>query len=230
MWVGLVALMIVALAAPARADDARFDERAVGVIVQGGGPLRGKVEGHIARRLRRDGYTAVEEPLSSDALNTLANCFIIEDLACARGVVEARAKTPRLVFGRIDDSTGEITIDVTWFSYGRAPIPAKASCTQCGDSWKDHTDDLLARLTKSAEMPILPEPEPEDAPRKKPSRLWPTLLITAGTLALVGGGVLAYYGLRDGPSHKYLYPQLTPVGITLIAVGGGAVIGGIISW
>jgi len=27
-----------------------------------------------------------------------------------------------------------------------------------------------------------------------------------------------------------VYPALTPVGITLIAVGGGAVIGGIITW
>jgi hypothetical protein len=230
MRVGLVAMLLVALAAPARGDDTRLDENAVGVIVQGGGSLRGKVASYIAKRLRRDGYTAVDDPLSKNALDTLANCFIIEDLACARGVVEARARTPRLVFGRIDDSTGEITLDLTWFSYGRAPVPAKASCARCNESWQDHTDDLLARLTASAEMPILPAPDPQDTPRKPRSRLWPTLLVGAGTAALLAGSVLAYYGLRDGASHKYLYPQLTPVGITLIAVGGGAVIGGIITW
>lgn len=229
MRIGLVAAVVIALAGSARADTA-FDERAVGVIVQGGGSLRGKVEGRIAKRLRRDGYTAVTDPLSSNALDTLANCFVLEDLACARGVIEARAKTPRLVFGRIDDSTGEITIDVTWFSYGHEPVAAKASCTQCAASWPDHTDDLLARLTSAAEMPILPPPEEPDEPRKKPSRLWGTLLVTAGAATLVTGGLLLYYGLRDGATHKYVYPQLTPVGISLIAVGGGAVIGGIITW
>ncbi len=230
MRMGLVAAVVVALAASAHADDAAFDDRAVGVIVQGGGSLGDKLKSHIARRLRRDGYTAVVNPLSGHALNTLANCFIIEDLACARGVVEARAKTPRLVFGRIDDTTDEFVIDLTWFSYGHEPVASTAPCPQCAATWQDHTDDLLARLTASAEMPILPEPEQPEAPRKKPSRLWSTLLISAGSAALVTGSVLLYYGLRDGPDHKYLYPQLTPVGITLIAVGGGAVIGGIITW
>lgn len=233
MRAGLVALLVVALAAPARADESKQDDRAVGVIVQGGGSLRSKVAGHLAKRLRREGYTAVEEPLGAEALNTLANCFIIEDLACARGVVEARAKTPRLVFARIDDTTGEVTIDVTWFSHGRAPIAAKTACSDCTVTWKDHTGDLLTKLMAQAEMPVFTEPDEPEQPRKPRSvwsKLLPRVLVGVGAATLITGGILLYYGLRDGPEHKYVYPSLTPVGITLIAVGGGAVIGGIITW
>jgi len=232
---GIVALWVVALAAPARAgvitDAETQDARAVGIVVQGGGSLRRKVQDHLEKRLRREGYTAVSDPLGKDALNTLANCFIIEDLKCARGVVEARARTPRLVFARIDDSTGAIAFDFTWFAHGRDPIAVRASCSECAAHWQDHTDDLVTKLTASAEMPILTEPEPDaEGPLTKRSRFWPTALITAGAATLVTGSLLLYYGLRDGPSHKYVYPSLTPVGITLIAVGGGAVIGGIITW
>ncbi len=230
MRAAFVALLVVAFAAPARAD-AKPDDSTVGVIVQGGGSLRDKIEQHITKRVRREGYTAVDAPLGRDALNTISNCFILEDLVCARGVVEARGKTPRLIFVRIDDSGGTVSLSFTWFSRGHEPIPAKSSCSNCAGTWQDHTDDLVSQLMSGAEMPIGngPEPEPEII-HKGHSRLLPTLLISAGAATLVTGGALLYYGLRDGATHKYVYPQLTPVGITMIAVGGGAMIGGIITW
>lgn len=231
MRVGFVALLLVALVAQARADEARTDDRGVGVVVQGGGSLRDKVEAHLGKRLGREGYSAVDDPLSTDAINTLSNCFIIEDLVCARGVIEARARTPRLVFARIDDSTGAVTIDITWFSLGHAPVAASASCSNCSTTWQDHTDDLMTKLVAEAQMPIVTEPDTGPiAPRKRKSRFWPTVLISVGAATLVTSGVLLYYGLRDGAEHKYVYPSLTPVGITLIAVGGGALIGGMITW
>lgn len=225
MRVGLVALLLVLVGASARADD-----RDVGVVVHGGGSLRAKIEDHLAKRLRKEGYTAVDDPLSKDALNTIANCFIIDDLACARGVVEARAKTPRLVFARIDDSAGAVTLDFTWFSAGHEPVVERTQCAECSDNWQDHTDDLVTKLAAAAEMPIISTADEPPVRPKPRSRFWPTLLISLGAATLVTGGALLYRGLRDGPSHKYVYPQLTPVGITLIAVGGGAVIGGIITW
>jgi hypothetical protein len=221
MRVALVVSLLVALGAIARADSAAvLDDRSVGVVVQGGGSLRLRVEEHIAQRLRREGYTANDEPLSRDALNTIANCFIIEDLACARGVFEARSRTPRLVFARIDDSTGAVTMDVS----------AKRACSECARTWQEHTDDLIGTLSAQARMPIVSEVEPDPEQPKRGSKLWPRLLVVAGAAAVVTGGVLLYYGLRDGAEHKYVYPQLTPVGITAIAVGGGAMIGGIITW
>lgn len=230
MRAGLVAWIVVALAAPAGAD-AKRDDNAVGVVVQGGGALRGKIEDHLTKRLRRDGYTAVHEPLSKDALNTIANCFILEDLACARGVVEARGTTPRLVFARIDEAGGEVSLSFTWFSRGHDPIAAQSACSNCAATWRDHTETLMKELTDKAEMPLgaPAEAEPEVV-HPNHSRLLPVLLIAAGAATLVTGSVSLYYGRRDGATHKYVYPQLTPVGITMIAVGGGAVIGGIITW
>jgi hypothetical protein len=232
MRVGLSALIVLTLCAHAHADDDKpADERAVGLVVQGGGSLNAKVADHLAKRLRREGYSAVDDPLSKGALDTIANCFIIEDLVCARGVVEARATTPRLIFARIDDTSGAVVFDFTWFSAGRAPVVAKQSCSTCGSTWQGHTDDLMGTLLAGAEMPMVIE-DPADAPLPVAprSRFWPTLLIGVGAATLVTGGTLVYFGLRDGVEHKYVYPQLTPAGFALIAIGGGAMIGGMITW
>lgn len=199
---GLVAF----LALPARAED----DRRVGVVVQG----NEAVEKQLASQLRDEGYAAVSRPLPPKALDTLLNCFVLEDLACARGVVEARARTSRLLFARVESSDG--AFDLTWFSTGHEPIQKRGQ----GD-WRP----VLGSLVAGDDVPIVTDTGPARA--RKRSKLWPRVLLTAGALALVGGGVSLYYGLRDGASHKYIYPSLTPVGISLIAVGGGAAIGGL---
>jgi hypothetical protein len=226
MRVGVVALvLVVALSTLARAGN-----RDVGIVVQGQGSLKSKVEDQLAKQLRAEGFTAVESPLSQSALDTLSNCFIIEDLTCAKGVVEARAKTAMLVFARIDDSTGATTLDLTWFSAGHAPLQERTSCASCSATAQDHTTDLVKKLAGRVESPVITQAPAEAPVAKKHSKLIPGLLIGGGIATLVTGSALLYYGLRDGASHKYVYPQLTPVGITLIAVGGGAMVGGIITW
>lgn len=227
MKVGLVALALLLLALPARADS-KADDRSVGVVVLGTGSLRNKIEDQLARRLRREGYTAVDDPLARSALDTVTNCFLLEDLVCAKGVVETRAKTPRVVVARIDDSTGTVVLGFTWFSQGRDPIDAKVSCSNCDATWRDHTDDLFAELTSKAEMPIITvEPDPVQPKR---SKLLPGLLIGLGAATAITGGVMLYYGLRDSPEYKYVHPKLTAPALGLIAVGGGALIGGMITW
>jgi len=205
MRVGLVALAVTALCASARADG-----RDAGVVVQ----ADAKVERAVVKALDAAGFRAVHEPLSRDGLDTLANCSILEDLACARGVVEARSKTPRLVLVRTED--GAFT--VTWFSAGHEPLVEKTTCAEC----------VIEKLASRA-----PEPVVRDAvvgrPHKR-SRLVPSLLVGAGPATPVTGGGFLYYRVPAGASHKYVYPQLTPVGITLLAVGGGAMIGGIFTW
>jgi hypothetical protein len=205
MRTGLVALLLVAIAAPALADS-----REVGVVVQG----NAKLETDVRAAVDGAGFSPVRKPLSRDGLDTLANCFIIEDLQCARSVVEARSKTPRLVFVRTDDATAI----VTWFSVGHAPLVERGDCAACA----------VDKLARSAPDPIVKAEQP--IWHEKHSRTLPALLIGAGAATLVTGGVLLYYGMRDGASHKYVYPQLTPAGIALLAVGGGAVIGGVITW
>jgi len=227
MRVGFVALVLLALALPARADSTA-DDRSVGIVVLGTGPLRNKIEDHLARRLRREGYTAVDDPLAKSALDTVTNCFLLDDLTCAKGVVETRAKTPRVVIARIDDSGGSLTLAFTWFSQGRDPVDTNVSCTNCDATWRDHTDALFAELTSKAEMPIITV-EPEPVPQKR-SKLLPGLLIGAGAAAAITGGVMLYYGLRDSPEYKYVHPALTAPALGLIALGSGALIGGMITW
>jgi hypothetical protein len=221
---------VVALLAVANIANARADDR-VGIVVQAAPGLRGRLEEHLAAQLRREGFTAVDAPMSRDALSTLANCFIIEDLACARGVVEARSKTTRLLYVRVDKADHATTIDLTWFSAGNAPVAHKASCEDCRDVYDDafaaKADPALRHLAKSALAPTAAEPTYEEPPAP-PSRILPLSMIAGGAVTAVAGGITLYYGLRDGPSYKYVYPDLTPVGISLLAVGAGAAIAGYI--
>ena len=70
-------------------------------------------EGEVTERLQRDGYSANDEPLSKGALDTIGNCFIIEDLACARGVFDARSRTSRLVnVGQVENKGFELLPEI----------------------------------------------------------------------------------------------------------------------
>jgi hypothetical protein len=80
----------------------------------------------------------------------------------------------------------------------------------------------LNRISMKAEAHDDGEPEPHG------SRLGPALLLIAGIGALGTGGVYLYYGQKGGPNEKYVYPDSTPVGIGVLAVGIGATIGGAI--
>ncbi len=225
---GLVVLALMTAVSAARADTSPDDR--IGLVVRGTAGLRGRLEDHLAKQLRREGFSAVDAPMSRDALDTLGNCFIIEDIQCARGVVDARAKTPRLLYARVEQSGGSVTVDLTWFTAGGEPLAEQMKCDDCGETFTDQVNPLVRQLAAKAPTPIVPEPEPEVAPPAPPSRVLPLTMVAGGSLTAVAGGVCLYYGLRDGASHKYIYPSLTPVGITLLAVGAGAAIAGAILW
>jgi hypothetical protein len=220
----LVAVALVAVTSAARADTGAGDDR-IGLVVQGTAGLRGRLENHLATQLQRAGFTAVDARMSRDALDTLANCYIIEDLVCARGVVEARAKTPRVLYARVEESEETVTIELTWFSAGSAPLAEHATCDRCNDTFTASSDAPLEHLAAAAPKPVIAEPDPEPEP---PSRFWPITMVAVGSVAVAAGGVCLYYGLRDDESHKYIYPQLTPIGIAMLAVGAGTAIGGYI--
>jgi hypothetical protein len=221
----LVALALVAAVQTVHADDAP-----IGLVVEGDDPLRAQVESHLAGSLRSSGFQLVAPPLSAGALSTLANCMLIEDLACARGVVEARARAPRVLHAQVSPLVGGdgLTLALTWFSAGHAPVADSHTCESCATTWRTAATELVTRLAARAPAPSAIDTGPDPAPeRRGRSRLWPRTLVVAGVLTAVAGGVTLYYGVRDGASHKYVYPQLTPVGIALLAVGGGVAVGGV---
>jgi hypothetical protein len=60
-------------------------------------------------------------------------------------------------------------------------------------------------------------------------RLAPTIVLTAGIVAIGVGGVLLYYGSLGGSDQKRVYPDLTPAGLGVMAGGLGATaVGGVL--
>ena len=206
MRVAVVLLVVASLAAVARADAPD-----VGVVAADKA-VRTRVQDWVRKR----GYVVVTTPLSKDATNTFDNCFVIEDVKCAAGVFEARARSASVIYVGVDAEH----VTLYWFVKDREPTGGKHPCAGC------NVAELLDR-----ELDALARAQPELPVTKvvRPSKLWPTVLLGTGIATLATGGVFLYYGLGiSGADEKYVYPPSTPIGLALAAVGGGATIGGII--
>ncbi len=146
-----VLLSLLVAAGPARADD---DDR-VGVVVtsataSGNTGMQLDVQSHLEAWLRKHGHTIVASPLSKDAVNTIANCFQLDDLKCARGVVEARSKADSVVFARIEPAGKDLTFTTYWFVKGHEVISERRVCEQCSeDDWQSLTDTMMKTLAQS---------------------------------------------------------------------------------
>ncbi len=192
----------------------------VGVVAFGDEKLRPEVSSRFEKWLRKHGHDVEPAPLSDDATSTLANCFTIDDLVCARGVFDARAKTDMLVYVGIDVAGKNVTFNVYWFHKGKEAVGERRVCEKCeGTAWHGLTDKMLERLAPDAVV---------TGGGKRGSRLWPSVVLGAGVATVGAGGIFLYYGSLGGPDQKFIYPDSTPVGIALAAVGLGATIGGTI--
>jgi hypothetical protein len=205
----LVILAVVSLAGSARADAPD-----VGVVVSGGTP---QLKPHVQEWVRTHGYALVATPLGKDATNTFDNCFVIEDIKCARGVFDARSRSASLIYVGVDEEA----VTIYWFVKDREQSGGKYPCAGCDvTALVDGELDKLAK-TQTA-LPVTKRPP-------KPSKFWPSVLLGTGVVSVAAGGVFLYYGLGiGGADEKFIYPDSTPIGIALAAVGGGATIGGII--
>jgi hypothetical protein len=207
-------VVMLALVCGARAASAGQ----VGVVTFGDETLRPAVGERFEKWLRKHGHDVVADPLSEDAINTLANCFTIDDLVCARGVFDARAKTETLVYVGIDAAGKNVTFSVYWFHKGKDAVGERRVCEKCeAGAWHGLTDKMLERL---AGDPVIK--------RERPSRVWPALVFGTGVATMGAGVIFLYYGTLGGSDQKFIYPDSTPVGIALAAVGLGATVGGTI--
>jgi hypothetical protein len=140
----LALLALVMATGVARADGG------VGVVVTGPGSLQNDVESHLESWLREHGHDIVRTPMSHDAVTTIANCFVIDDLKCARGVVEARSKADSVVFARIDSAGKDITLTTYWFVKGHEVISERRVCEACkGGEWQELADTMMDTLAAS---------------------------------------------------------------------------------
>jgi hypothetical protein len=139
--------VLLSLAAPVRAGN-----NDVGVVVVGEATMQPQLAAQLEGWLRQHGHQLVPAPLPPDAINTLQDCFVIEDEVCARKVVEKRSKTQSVVFAKVDvkaESTDKtVTLTAYWFDKGRDAIAERRYCERCTDvTLRSTADELMAALT-----------------------------------------------------------------------------------
>src|SRR5260221_5314390 len=143
-----LALLVVALASANAAADG-----GVGVLVTGDSsiaPVRAEVE----TWLQEHGLHVVRSALSPDAEKTLLNCFVLDDAACSRGVVESRAKADSIMSVRIATSPSkvrEVLVIADWIVKGHNGVGMRRTCEDCTDVLLRQTvDAVMGELAKSS--------------------------------------------------------------------------------
>lgn len=137
---------VLAWTAPARASGS------VGVVVIGDATIQPQLAAQVEDWLRHRGNVLVPSPLPSEAITALLDCFVIEDLACARKIVEEKSKSPQMVFAKVDlaDATSgmrDVTITAYWFETDSDPVAMRRSCASCTDAaLRTMSDELMASL------------------------------------------------------------------------------------
>jgi hypothetical protein len=154
----LLALALLSLAAvPARADGS-IDET-VGVVVSGEAAMQPQLVAQLETWLRTHGHELVSTPLPPEAINALIDCFVIEDLACARQVVEKRAKTGSIVFAQVNLDSGRtaqdrnVTLTVHWLDKGKDARSERRLCERCTDDAMRSTADTVMTVLTGDSVP-----------------------------------------------------------------------------
>lgn len=123
----------------------------VGVVVSGDPNMQARVLDHVQRWLQDKKQVLVAAPLGA-ATTTLVDCFVIEDMACARKVFEEQAKAASVVFVRVDMSAAQsrdYILTAFWFARGVEPVSEKRSCSGCDDTVLSTTiDQLMVDLSR----------------------------------------------------------------------------------
>jgi hypothetical protein len=251
MRTSIVVLASVLTAATARAEK-------LGIVVTGDPSLQPQLTAQLERWLHDRGRTLVPGALEPDAINTLLDCFVLEDLGCARGVVETRARSRALLFARVEqssnrDGTRNVSVTGYWFQKHSEPIAERRICTSCTDSKLYETVDELMLVLAHDPPPgiagatpqaVAPEASAQPAPRGQPDappsagersssrRMLPYGLIGAGALGVVGG--LVMIGIDEDPTphgdQRPTYRDTATPGAVLAIAGAAAVGAGVYLW
>jgi hypothetical protein len=128
----------------------------VGVVVTGEPTMQPALVKQIETWLKKNGHTVVAVALPSDAINTLVDCFVIEDEGCARGVIDKRGRAKVIIYARVDVQAGgdldrTVTVSTHWFEKGQKPFSQRKFCERCVEATLRTTvDELMVALTKAA--------------------------------------------------------------------------------
>jgi hypothetical protein len=86
----------------------------------------------------------------------MIDCFVVEDIACARKIVDEHAKSDAIVFVRADSAPGagntrDVTLTGYWFDKGQANVfDEKRACEKCTDDKARQAADGLAAALAAA--------------------------------------------------------------------------------
>jgi hypothetical protein len=244
---------IVLLASVLTATTAHAEK--VGVVVTGEAALQPLVASQLERWLHDRGRTLVPGALEPDAVGTIMDCFVLEDIGCARGVVEARAKSSALVYARVqqtqnDDGTREIAVTGHWFQKDHDVISERRVCSQCTDAKLFETvDGLMLSLVHEPPPPAADGSKPDATPASTTAgtsgaeavpppvetssrSVLPYGLMGAGGLALVGGLVMIAADQDPDPNgtQSPTYRDTATAG-TVLGIAGAAALGvGVYLW
>lgn len=141
----LIAAVLVSATA-ARAD------APTGLVVTGDNAMQPQLYAALDGWLLRHGRSVVKDPLDKDGITTVANCVQLQDLACARGVVEKRAKTDGVIYAQIAKTKEQtVTIDVYWIIKGHEAVAERRACEECtSEAMKGTVDAIMNVLAPSA--------------------------------------------------------------------------------
>jgi hypothetical protein len=134
---------LLAGARPGRADS-------VGVVVSGEPTKQSSLAAQLRAWLERNHHAVTATPLDGEARKTMLNCFVIEDVACAKITFEKRSSASSLVFARVELGTGhDLVVTAYWMVKGRDVIAEKRSCKHCDDVALARTvDELMTALVR----------------------------------------------------------------------------------
>jgi len=213
----------------------------VGVVVTGEATVQPQLAAQLERWLHDHGREVVPGPLEPEAINTLIDCFVLEDLGCARSVVDVQAKAKHVVFTRAEmtqnaDGTRNIAVTGYWFQKDHDAAAERRTCAKCSDAMLRNTVDELMLALVHEPPPPMPRDEPAVVlePRDDGGmRRWlPYGLIAAGAGALVAGGIMI--AIDEDPHRTGKQePRLrdTATGGVVLGIAGAAALGaGIYFW
>jgi hypothetical protein len=233
-------VLALAIATPAHAEQ-------VGVVVTGEATLQPQVAAQLEGWLHDRGRTVVPGPLEPSAINTLIDCFVLEDLACAQGLIDSRSKSNAVVYARVEvtptgDGTRQIAITGTWFQKNHEPIAERRVCEACTDEALHGTvEDLMLALVHEPPPPAAGAPPSTPAAGPAPAspaedgtrRAYvPYGLMVAGSVALVAGGIMVAIDQDPSPvgPQSATYRDTATGGAVLGIAGAAALAAGIYLW
>ena len=216
---------------------AAYAER-VGVVVTGEATVQPQLASQLESWLQDHGREVVPGPLEPEAINTLIDCFVLENLECARGVVDTRSKAKAVVFTRAEaiqnsDGTRDVAITGYWFQKNRDVLSERRVCAKCNDASLHATVDELMLALVHEPPPPAPGSRPlrDDqlepiGPREGSSRWMPVALMAVGGTALLAGGIMIAIDEDLDPAGKQ-EPNIrdTATGGVVLGLAGAAVLG-----